>query len=73
MLNSLETRKGLKQVFRPQFLYNFLMKLFLLEYDTNWPNFINRLCLLSKLFSEMYFLFYASAFDDVMKFENRKF
>ena len=30
-----------------------------LEYDINWPNFINRLCLLPKLFSKMYFLFYA--------------
>ena len=38
-----------------------------------WPNFINRLCLLPKLFSEMYFLFYAQAFDDVMKFENVEF
>ena len=27
--------------------------------------------LLPKLFSEMYFLFYAWVFDDVMKFENR--
>ena len=43
------------------------MKLFLLEYDINWPNFINRLSLLPKLFSKMYFLFYAQAFDDVMK------
>ena len=25
----------------------------------NWPNFINRPCLLPKLFSKMYFLFYA--------------
>ena len=34
---------------------------------------MNRLCLLPKLFSEMYFLFYAYAFDDVMKFENVEF
>ena len=34
---------------------------------------INRLYLLPKLFSEMYFLFYAWAFDDVMKFENVEF
>ena len=40
---------------------------------TNWPNFINRLYLLPMLFSEMYFLFYADTFDDVMKFENVKF
>ena len=44
------------------------MKLFPLEYDKNWPNFISRPCLLPKLFSKMYFLFYAQAFDDVMKF-----
>ena len=34
---------------------------------------INRLYLLPKLFSEMYFLFYALAFDDVTKFENVEF
>ena len=39
----------------------------------NWPNFIKSLCLLPKLFSEMYFLLYAWAFDDVMKFENAEF
>ena len=38
-----------------------------------WPNLINRLCLLPKLFSEMYFLFHAQAFDDVMKLENAEF
>ena len=37
------------------------------------PNFINRPCLLPKSFSEMYFLFYASELDDVMKFENAEF
>ena len=59
VLNSLQTKKGLELVFRPQFWYNFLMKFFLLKYDINWQNFINRLCLLPKLLSEMYFLFYA--------------
>ena len=39
---------------------------------TNWPNFLNNLCLLPKLFSKKYFLFYAQAFDDVMKFEYLK-
>ena len=34
---------------------------------------INRLHILPKLFSEMYFLFYPEAFDDVMKFENVEF
>ena len=72
MLNSLQIQKGLGLVFRSQFLNNFLMKLFLLEYDMNWPNFINRPCLLPKLFRKMYFLFYARAFDDVMKFKNLK-
>ena len=73
MLNSLQTEKGLELVCRSQFLQNFLMKLFFLEYDIKWPNFINRQCLLRKLFSKMYFLFYAWAFDDVMKLENLKF
>ena len=73
MLHSLQTQKELELVFRPQFLYKFLMKFFILSYDINWQNFINRLYLLLKLFSEIYFLFYASAFDDVMKFENAEF
>ena len=73
MLHSLQTQKELELVFRPQFLYKFLMKFFILSYDINWQNFINRLYLLLTLFSEIYFLFYASAFDDVMKFENAEF
>ena len=59
--------------FQAVFLYNFLSKLFLLEYDINRPSFINKLCLLPQLFSKMYFLFYAWVFDDVMKFENVDF
>ena len=59
VLNSLQREKGLELVFRPKFLYNFLLKLFLLEYDIRWSNLINRLRLLPKLFSKMYFLFYA--------------
>ena len=39
----------------------------------NWSNFINRLCLLPKLSSKMYFFFYAWAFDDFMTFENAEF
>ena len=34
---------------------------------------MNKLYPLSKLFSEVYFLFYAWVFDDVMKFENVEF
>ena len=34
---------------------------------------MNRMCLLPKLLSEMYFLLYAQAFDDAMKFENVEF
>ena len=49
------------------------MKSFPLEYDINWSNFINKLSLPLKLFSKMYFLFYASAFDDFMKSENLEF
>ena len=39
----------------------------------NWSNFINRLCLLPMLFSKIYFLLYAWAFDDIMKFAYLKF
>ena len=39
----------------------------------NWPKFISKLSLSLKLFSKMYFLLYAPAFDDVIKFENLKF
>ena len=35
---------------------------------TNWPHFITSLCLLPKLFSNMFFLFHTLTFDDVMKF-----
>ena len=36
-------------------------------------DFINRQYLLPKLFSKMYFLFFALASDDIMKFEYLKF
>ena len=38
----------------------------------NWPNFIARLCLLSKIFSKMCLVFCAWAFDDVITFEYLK-
>ena len=41
-------------------------------YDINWPNFINRLCLILRLFSKMYFLIYPQSFDDIIKFEYLK-
>ena len=69
VLNFLQTQKGLELVFRPHFLDNFLVNVFLLQYDINWPNFMSRLCLVPKLFSEMYFLFHAYTFENVMKFE----
>ena len=56
VLNSLETQMGLDLLFRPHFLWKFLMKLFLLKYDINWLSFINRMCLLPKLFSKMCFM-----------------
>ena len=40
---------------------------------TNWPNFTNRLCLLSESFAKMYSLFHSWAFDDVMKLGHLKF
>ena len=72
MLNSYQTQNGLEIVFRLQFLWSFLVIFFLCN-TTKWPNFINRLYLLPKSFSEMYFLFYALVFDDVMNFENVEF
>ena len=54
--------KGLFEIFQK----NFLIKAFLLQYYINLPNFITRLCLLSKLFSKMCFVINAKAFDDVM-------
>ena len=72
-VNFFQIQKGLELVFRLHLLQNFLMKLFLLEYDINWSNCINWPCLLLKLFSKMYFLFCAQTFDDVMKSKNLKF
>ena len=40
-------------------LQNFLINFFLLYYDINCPNFINRLRLPPNLFSKMHFLIYA--------------
>ena len=57
----------------PAVLVELFNEITFLRYNTKQPNFINRLCLLPTLFSKMYFLFYVSAFDDVMKFENKKF
>ena len=39
----------------------------------NWPNFTNRLCLLTESFAKMYSLFHSWAFDDVMKLGHLKF
>ena len=45
VLKSLQTQKDLELVFRSHFCRIF-NKIFSLKYDKNWPNFINRLCLL---------------------------
>ena len=57
VLNCLQTKKSLELVLRLQFLLNVLIKLFPVEYNMNWPNFITRMTLPFKLFSKMYFLF----------------
>ena len=57
VLDSLETQKDLELVCRSQLLQKLLIKCFLLYYDINWPNFINRMGLLSELFSKIYSLF----------------
>ena len=70
VVNSLQTQKGPEISFRLHFLWNFLMKSFLLEYDINWPNSLRDGVY---LFTKMYFLFYTKIFDDIMKFENLKY
>ena len=69
--DSLKIKKGLELVFRSHFLYNFLIKIFLSQCYIN-INFITRLCLLPKFFSEICFVFHAWEFDDVMTFEYLK-
>ena len=61
----LQIKRGLKLVSRPHFSQNFSINIFLQQYYINWPNFITRPCLLSKLFSKIGFMFHACVFDDV--------
>ena len=70
--DSLKIKKGLELLSRSHFSQNFLIKIFLLQYYINWPNFITRLCLLPKSFSEICFVFHAWEYDDVMTFEYLK-
>ena len=58
MVHSLETQKGLELVVWLHYLQNFFVSFFVLQNDIYLPNFINKMCLLPKLFSKMY-LFYA--------------
>ena len=58
MVHSLETQKGLELVVWLHYLQNFFISFFVLQNDIYLPNFINKMCLLPKLFSKMY-LFYA--------------
>ena len=69
--DSLKIKKGLKLVSRSSFSHNDLIKNILLYY-INCPNFTTRLSLLPNLFSKMYFVFNAQAFDNVMTFEYLK-
>ena len=57
---------------RPYFSQNFLIMIFLLQSYINWPYFITKLCLLSKLSSKIRFMFHAQAFDDVMTYKYLK-
>ena len=70
--DSLKIKKGLKLVSRSSFSHNDLIKGFILLYYINCPNFTTRLSLLPNLFSKMYFVFHAQAFDNVMIFEYLK-
>ena len=58
MVHSLETQKGLELVVWLHYLQNFFISFFVLQNDMYLPNFINKMCLLPKLFSKIY-LFYA--------------
>ena len=58
MVHSLETQKGLELVVWLHYLQKFFVSFFVLQNDIYLPNFINKMCLLPKLFSKMY-LFYA--------------
>ena len=73
VLNSLETQKDLELVFWLQFLQNFDNFFLFFLFDINWLNFIKRLCLLPKLVSKMYFLFYRHLMMYTMKFEYLNF
>ena len=70
--DSLKIKKGLKLVSSPHSSQNFLIKNVILQYYVNWTNFNNRLCLLSKLFSKMCFVFHAWVLDDVVTFQYLK-
>ena len=58
MVHSLETQKSLELVVWLHYLQNFFISFFVLQNDMYLPNFINKMCLLPKLFSKIY-LFYA--------------
>ena len=73
MLYCLQTQKGPELVFRPQFSVKIFDEIFSFVIWHKLANLIKILYLLLKLISEMYFLFYVSVFDDVMKFENVEF
>ena len=70
----MQTEKGLELVFKLQFLYNFLIKFFLFQYDINWPNFINITeCVYFPSNSLKCISGLNLAFDDFMEFEYLKF
>ena len=69
----MQTKKETGTSFQAAVFVDFFDEIIFMEYDINWPHFITRMCLIPKLLSKMYFLFYAWAFDDVMKCENLKF
>ena len=68
----LKIKKDPELVSRSHFPLNFLTKIYLQHFYTNWPNFVTRLRLVPKRFSKMCFVFDAQAFDDVMTYEYLK-
>ena len=73
VLNSLQLQEGLELVFRSQFLWIFSYYLFFCNMISTDQISLTGRVYFPKLFSKMYFLFYASAFNDDMKLEYLKF
>ena len=73
VLNFLQIENRLELVFVLQVFVEIFAEIFTFEIRHELAKFIKGFCLLISSFSEMYLMFYANSFDDVMKFEIVKF